>query len=219
MKTGVEFKNLGIVSSKHANELIGKGFQSNVWEPKRKSQERPVVFKTATLAWRLSCLVAFEPDFLEKRNQISLELVKKYFPDHLVPTHFRQVTAGTRSVIVQERIPQLIELTCENNPSDEVMESLAQLAQASQRMYQETGYILDFLGSGILHGMPRRLKTDPNYWALPNLVILGGNRVGIMDFCLFQLKSPTNIMDRAVRVVYYPYIMEMQKRLGLKFHD
>ncbi len=202
-------------------EMVGRGGQSKVWLAKTHLKDGPLVLKTVSKLWLCACSLLGN-NFLDQRINESLNLVKEYFPENLVKTRLFTNYAST-PIIGQKYVKEIIPVTSDAVEYTKIEPDLRRLAAANSQMYQDTGFVLDLFGEAI-HDINQRFKKDPGFWAFPNLVLdlsesLASSKIVILDFYLFQIKSPATFIDLVFKNTRCQTMLKMQKRLGLEFVD
>jgi len=153
-----------------------------------------------------------------------ISLLDKYIgADFVLPSKISTLPGENKWVVQQERLDvfnRVNRLTL--NDSQRGLADLQTIANGAFRMFTDSGFFLDWFGLNFFASDGAKMLTDPDYWALPNLVIYK-NRVRICDIGLLwgnASRKPDTLvvpLELTVWPVYKKLLKIVEKRSGIKF--
>jgi hypothetical protein len=91
------------------------------------------------------------------------------------------------------------------------VEKILQIINQTEKMYQETGRYIDWFGFNKMDEIIK-LLTIPDYWSIPNLVIINEKQLNIFDLGLYQ---DNNIMKDKKHFAVSPLVDPLVCKLQL----
>lgn len=126
----------------------------------------------------------------EKEN---IDLAKKYFGAYVVPTDIVVDPESDRYVVIQDMVEGKPVNSLSQTSSIDVQ--LQDIMKSNQKLYKETGYSLDFLGtagfgSWVRHQFVQYI-THKNVIELANVLVDTEGKIRMIDYDMFRTKNGT----------------------------